>query len=72
MSPVLDVLFWGCLGAALVLFGRWGSRHTSYLAPRGLREDERDRRERVLARGAVACQVVGVIFLGAVVVSLLP
>jgi hypothetical protein len=50
------------IGAALVLFGRWAARHVSVFVPAGLPAEDRARRARVTARGAVACQLAGVTF----------
>lgn len=50
------------LGGMVFLVGLWGRRHAAVLVPMGLPPDARERRERSLRRGAVACQVVGVLF----------
>lgn len=50
------------VGGGLVLFGGWSRRHVSNYVPVLLPPDERVRRERVLVRGAWACQAAGVVF----------
>lgn len=60
------------VGIVLVVLGRWGSRNALALVPPSLAESERRRRERVLARGAITCQVLGVVFVaGTLVLAML-
>lgn len=62
MNSFLDSLTFIALGVGLVVIGRWGIRHAPQLVPANLEEDERERRERVLVRGSVACQCLAVLF----------
>lgn len=59
------------LGGMVVLIGVWGGRNAARLAPPTLPPGERDKRTRAMRRGAWACQVIGVLFAVAGVVSAL-
>lgn len=50
------------VGSCLFLFGRHARRNVDRFVPPGLPEDERERRGRVMTRGAWACQAAGVVF----------
>lgn len=50
------------LGVLLGVLSLWGVRHASETVPMALPEHEQLRRERVLRRGAVACGLLGVVF----------
>lgn len=50
------------IGAALFWFGQSSRRNVDKFVPAMLPEDERERRARVLVRGAWTCQVAGVVF----------
>lgn len=50
------------LGVLLGVLGLWGVRNASDTVPATLPEHDRLRRERVLRRGAVACGLIGVVF----------
>lgn len=63
MSEVADVFTCALVAAVLAPLGWWGFRNAETLAPVDLPEDERDRRERILRRGAVTAQAVAVLFL---------
>jgi peptidyl-prolyl cis-trans isomerase C len=54
---------------ALILVGLWAWRNAGQLAPAALPADERARKARVYGRGALACLVVGVVFVVAAVLS---
>lgn len=62
MTGVLDVA--SCLLVAVVLgaLGVWGRANARQLIPGGLPEEERDHREAVLRRGALAAQFVALLF----------
>ncbi|WP_308259052.1 hypothetical protein [Pseudonocardia sp. H11422] len=64
-----DLAVWAGLGIVLALIGRWGRRNAADLTPSTLPADERHRREGVLRRGGAACQVVGLLFVGAGIVA---
>ncbi|WP_131770138.1 hypothetical protein [Candidatus Protofrankia californiensis] len=49
------------LGAAVFMIGRWGHSNAEALVPARLPDDNRGRRVRAARRGAIACQVAGVI-----------
>lgn len=63
MRELLDGLT--CLAVACVLFplGVWGRGNADDLVTPGVRGYDREHRVTVLRRGALACQVVAVIFL---------
>lgn len=50
------------LGVLLGVLSLWGVRHASETVPVTLPEHDRLRRARVLRRGAVACGLLGVVF----------
>lgn len=50
------------LGGMLAVLGWWGFRNAAAVVTETLPEPDRRRRERVLRRGAVACQVLAVVF----------
>lgn len=50
------------VGVVLVAMGRWGSRNALALVPPSLPSPYRERRGRVLVRGARTCQILGVVF----------
>lgn len=59
------------LALALVLIGTWGRRHAAELAVvPGMAADRIAHRERLMRRGSTACLVVGVLFAGVAVLSL--
>ncbi|MHA6793055.1 hypothetical protein ACVGVM_05945 [Pseudonocardia bannensis] len=64
-----DLAVWSGLGVVLVLIGHWGRRNAAGLTPPTLPADERHRREGVLRRGGAACQMVGLLFVGAGIVA---
>lgn len=55
------------VGLGLLALGRWSLARVDTLVPAALPEDERDRRTGVLVRGAWACQVIGIVFILAIV-----
>lgn len=63
MGDVADVLTCVAVAAVLAPLGRWGYRNAADLLPDALPDEERDRRGRVLRRGAVVAQAVAVLFL---------
>lgn len=65
MSAVSGLLFLA-LAAVLTLLARWGSRN-AHVVPSALPEQERDRRARVLQRGAWTCRLVAAAFAAAAV-----
>lgn len=67
MSGVLDVIT--CLAVACFLFplGVWGRAHADGLVVDALPSEEREHRISVLRRGALTCQVVAGVMLGAAV-----
>ncbi|MPY78514.1 MAG: hypothetical protein GEV04_08460 [Actinophytocola sp.] len=62
MSEAADVLTCVFVAAVLAPLGRWGYRNAATLLPAALPEQERDRRQQVLRRGAVTAQAVAVLF----------
>jgi hypothetical protein len=68
---VLSIAVSVLIGASAVLVGLWGRRNAARLVPSTLPADERARRERVLFRGAWACQIVGALFAAAGVLTAL-
>lgn len=50
------------LGAMLAALGWWGLRNAAVVVPASLPESDRQRRERVLRRGSVACHVLAAVF----------
>ncbi|MDT7621558.1 MAG: hypothetical protein QOF99_2459 [Pseudonocardiales bacterium] len=65
MLGSLQVLF----GIALYLVGRWGMRNATRLVHPSLEPEECARRARTYRRGAIFCQVVGIVLVAAVVAS---
>lgn len=63
MSAVVAVNLIGSLvlGAAVFAVGGWARRNAAHLPPRTLPADARERRVATLRRGAVVCQVVGML-----------
>ncbi|NBH07481.1 hypothetical protein [Amycolatopsis sp. SID8362] len=57
------------LALLLVALGRWGGRHAGQLVPAALPGAERERRTRVLRRGAVTAYVVAAVFVAMSVVA---
>lgn len=62
MSEVADVLTCVFVAAVLAPLGWWGCRNAETLTSTALPEHERDRRQRILRRGAVTAQAVAVLF----------
>ncbi|MDN5747983.1 MAG: hypothetical protein L0H64_05640 [Pseudonocardia sp.] len=59
------------LGGAAVLVGVWGRRYAASLLPPTLPAEDRRRRAVVYRRGALACQVAGVLLISVGVLSTL-
>ncbi|UUV28639.1 hypothetical protein NQK81_28110 [Amycolatopsis roodepoortensis] len=59
MSTVIFLL---CLAALLVLLGRWGRKRSLDLVPSNLPIAERERRAKVVRRGAVGAYAVAAVF----------
>lgn len=49
------------LGAGLLALGHWGRRHPEQLVPSTLAARAHQRKLREYRRGAIACQIVGVV-----------
>lgn len=62
MTSLVDSITCFGLGLGLLLLGRWGMRNAEHLVPATLSEHERERKERVLSRGSLACQFLAVVF----------
>ena len=50
------------LALGLMLVGRWGRRRAAALVPTSVCSTDRDRRIVAMRRGAIACEVLGVLF----------
>lgn len=61
-SAAVTVLFQLTIGVSLVLLARLSRKHVDRLVPDTFPADERVRRTGVLRRGALACEIVGVLF----------
>lgn len=59
------------LGAAVLLVGVWGRRNATSLLPVTLTAEDRRRRVVVYRRGALACQVAGLLLISVGVISTL-
>ena len=59
------------LGTAVLLVGVWGRRNAASLLPATLTIEDRRRKVGVYRRGALACQVAGVLLISVGVVSTL-
>lgn len=59
------------LGAAVILVGVWGRRNAASLLPATLSTEDRRRKLVVYRRGALACQIAGVLLISVGVVSTL-
>lgn len=62
MSATIDSATALALAFALVVLGRWGVRNAHSVVPHALPEADRERRQRVIVRGAVVCQGVAALF----------
>ena len=71
MIAVADLVASVLLGGMVFLVGTWGLRNTDSLLPPALPQRDRARRATVYRRGARACQVVGVLLVGAGLLSVL-
>lgn len=71
MTAAVDLMASVVLGGMVFLVGLWGRRNADSLLPPTLPERDRARRASVYRRGARACQVVGVLLVGAGLLSVL-
>lgn len=59
------------LAAALILVGAWGRANGHVLVPSSLPDEFQESRVRAIRRGALVCQILGVLFALAVIPALL-
>lgn len=71
MAAIFDTAIFIVLGATLSVIGRWGAHNTADLIRGALPPEEQNKRERVLRRGSVTCQIIGACFVVASAVRLL-
>ena len=58
MMLIVDLL----LGVAMFAVGRWGMKNMADLVPPELDSEAQEKKTRVMRRGAVIVQIVGVVF----------
>lgn len=59
---MFEALFFLTFAALLAPLGRWGRRHVPDLVPGHYADEDREHRTKVLRRGALAAEVVAVMF----------
>ncbi|OLZ42949.1 hypothetical protein [Amycolatopsis keratiniphila] len=59
------------LAVLLVLLGRWGGKHSLEVVPANLPSAERERRAKVVRRGAVGAYVIAAVFVVMSIAALL-
>lgn len=69
MMKLVQPFVAGLIGVVLLMIGRWGRRNAMTLVPLTLSVEAREKKARVMRRGAVSCQILGVLIVAVAVIN---